>query len=222
MTSTEVIASLLAFLASYVIGATPFGYFAGKMRGVDIRQHGSGNIGATNVFRVLGKGIGIPVFILDMLKGFLPVILTESILKDRDIPAVWPAISAAVGAVVGHNFTFWLHFKGGKGIATSAGGLLALLPVPLAAAIAIWIILFYATRYVAVASIGAALMVPSATIVLYLLQLPSLGIPQPPLVGFSLVIGLLAVWRHRSNIRRLISGTENRFVKKNPPARTAS
>src|SRR5436190_8322894 len=135
MTSTEVIASLLAFLASYVTGATPFGYFAGKMRGVDIRQHGSGNIGATNVFRVLGKGIGIPVFILDMLKGFLPVILTESILKDRDIPAVWPAISAAVGAVVGHNFTFWLHFKGGKGIATSAGGLLALLPVPLAAAI---------------------------------------------------------------------------------------
>src|SRR5436190_18878740 len=106
MTSTEVIASLLAFLASYVIGATPFGYFAGKMRGIDIREHGSGNIGATNVFRVLGKRIGIPVFLLDMLKGFLPVIATAAILKSRDIPSDWPVIAAAVGAVVGHNFTF--------------------------------------------------------------------------------------------------------------------
>jgi acyl phosphate:glycerol-3-phosphate acyltransferase len=222
MTSHEAIASLLAFLAAYVIGATPFGYFAGRMRGVDIRKHGSGNIGATNVFRVLGKGIGIPVFILDMLKGYLPVILTELVLRRQGIQPVWPAIFAAVGSVAGHNFTFWLGFKGGKGIATSAGVLLALLPVSLVAAILFWIVLFYTTRYVAVASIGAAVMVPSATIVLHFLKIPWLGVPEPPLVGFALVIGFLAVWRHRSNIRRLLNGTEHRFAKKNPPAPTAS
>lgn len=219
MTSTEAIAILLAFVASYIVGATPFGYFAGKLRGIDIRQHGSGNIGATNVFRVLGKGIGLPVFILDMLKGYLPVILTEYFTAARDIPSDWPAIAAAVGAVMGHNFTFWLHFKGGKGIATSAGVLLALLPIPLAAALSCWIILFYTTRYVAVASIGASLMVPTATIVMHLLNK---GVPRPPLVGFAILIGLLAVWRHRSNIRRLLNGTENRFTRKTPPAPTAS
>jgi acyl phosphate:glycerol-3-phosphate acyltransferase len=219
MTSHEAIAVLLAFVASYIIGATPFGYFAGKLRGIDIRQHGSGNIGATNVFRVLGKSVGFPVFILDMLKGFVPVMIAGTIVESRGIPPEWPKIAGAVGSVVGHNFTFWLHFKGGKGIATSAGVLLALLPLPLAAAASSWIILFYTTRYVAVASIGAALMVPTATIVLHLLNK---GVPRPPLVGFAVLIGLLAVWRHRSNIRRLLNGTENRFTRKTPPAPTAS
>ncbi|HEX2747104.1 MAG TPA: glycerol-3-phosphate 1-O-acyltransferase PlsY [Verrucomicrobiales bacterium] len=222
MTSSEAIACLVATLAAYVIGATPFGYFAGRMRGIDIREHGSGNIGATNVFRVLGRRVGIPVFILDMLKGFLPVIITRSVLAERGIPYDWAEIGAAVGAVLGHNFTFWLHFRGGKGIATSAGGLLALLPIPLAAALSAWLILFYSTRYVAVASIAASIMVPTATIVMYLLNAGIPKVPQLPLVGFSLLIGLLAVWRHRSNIRRLMNGTENRFARKQPPASTAS
>ncbi len=222
MTSSEAIACLVATLAAYVIGAIPFGYFAGRMRGVDIREHGSGNIGATNVFRVLGRRVGIPVFILDMLKGFVPVMITRTVLAERGIPFDWAEIGAAVGAVLGHNFTFWLHFKGGKGIATSAGGLLALLPIPLAAALAAWLILFYSTRYVAVASIAASLMVPTATIVMYLLNAGGPKGPQLPLVGFSLLIGLLAVWRHRSNIRRLLNGTENRFARKRPPASTAT
>jgi len=214
MTQPEAIACLMAALASYAIGATPFGYFAGKMRGVDIRQHGSGNIGATNVFRVLGKRVGIPVFILDMLKGWVPVMLTRWMLAEREIPSDWPAIAAAVGAVLGHNFTFWLQFKGGKGIATSAGVLVALLPIPLAAAVVFWLILFFATRYVAVASIGASLMVAVSPAALHLWR----GEPGLPLVGFGLLLGLLAVWRHRSNIHRLLNGTENRFKKKSPPA----
>ncbi len=214
MTQPEAIACLVAALASYIIGATPFGYFAGKLRGLDIRQHGSGNIGATNVFRVLGKRTGIPVFILDMHKGWVPVTLTRWILEPRGIDSDWPAIAAAVGAVLGHNFTFWLQFKGGKGIATSAGVLLALLPVPLAVAVLLWVVLFYSTRYVAVASIGAALMVALVPLVLHLWR----GEPGLPLVGFGILLGSLAIWRHRSNIRRLLNGTENRFTKKSPPA----
>jgi acyl phosphate:glycerol-3-phosphate acyltransferase len=213
MTSHEVIACLVAAAGAYVAGATPFGYIAGRMRGIDIRQHGSGNIGATNVFRVLGKRTGIPVFILDMLKGWLPVMITRWVLEARGIPSEWPCIAAAVAAVLGHNFTFWLRFRGGKGIATSAGVLLALLPWPLAAALAAWIVLFYSTRYVAVASIAAAIMVPSASIALHLWR----GDPALPRVGFAILIGTLAVWRHRSNIRRLLNGTENRFTRKPRP-----
>src|SRR5688572_3263912 len=102
MTSNEAIACLIAALGSYVIGATPFGYLAGRLRGMDIRQHGSGNIGATNVFRVLGKKTGIPVFILDIIKGWLPVMATRWITEGRGIPSDWPAITAGVGAVLGH------------------------------------------------------------------------------------------------------------------------
>jgi len=218
MTSNEAIACLFAALGAYVIGATPFGYLAGKLRGVDIRQHGSGNIGATNVFRVLGRKVGIPVFIFDIVKGWLPVMVARWMVEARDIPSDWPTIAAGVGAVLGHNFTFWLGFRGGKGIATSAGILLALLPIPLAAAMTTWLLLFFTTRYVAIGSIGAAIMVPLATIILYVWR----GDPGPPLVGFSLLLGLLAIWRHRSNIRRLLNGTESRFTKKVPPASTAS
>ena len=212
MTQSLVIACLVAAVGSYAIGATPFGFLAGKVHGVDIRDHGSGNIGATNVFRVLGKRVGIPVFILDILKGCLPVMLTRW-LAVLEPPSEWPAIAAGVGAVLGHNFTFWLHFKGGKGIATSAGVLAALLPIPLVLAMALWAILFFATRYVAVASIGASLMVALSPLALHLWR----GEPGWPLVGFGLLLGTLAIWRHRSNIRRLINGTENRFKKKSAP-----
>lgn len=216
MTSPEAIACLVAALASYAIGATPFGYFAGRIRGVDIREYGSGNIGATNVLRVLGKGTGIPVFILDILKGLLPVLITVRVLDARGVPSDWPAICAAAGSVLGHNFTFWLRFRGGKGIATSAGVLMALLPIPLLAAVVCWIVLFYSTRYVALASIGAAISVAVVPLAMHLIR----GKPALPQVGFGIFLGTLAVWRHRSNIRRLLNGTESRFVKKPPTART--
>lgn len=212
MSQSEVIACLVAGLAAYAIGATPFGYLAAKMHGVDIRKFGSGNIGATNVLRVMGKKVGIPVFILDIVKGWLPVMLTRWILAARGEPSDWPEIAAAVGTVVGHNYTFWLHFKGGKGIASSAGVLLALHPVTLAAALSLWIILFFTTRYVAVASIGASLMVSLVPLTMHLRS--DDGRPALPLVGFGLLLGNLAIWRHRSNIRRLLNGTEHRFVRK--------
>ena len=208
--SPVLLASLIAAAAAYIAGATPFGFMAGRMRGIDIREHGSGNIGATNVIRVLGKGIGIPVFVLDMLKGLLPVVLTRWYCQQQGLDAEWPAIAAAVGAVLGHNFTFWLGFKGGKGIATSAGIMLALLPVPLAVGVLAWLIVFYTSRFVALASIASAFAVPGTALVMRAMY----GSPGWPLCGFAILLGAMAVWRHRSNIRRLLDGTENRFVPK--------
>lgn len=196
------IPEIATIVASYVFGATPFGYLAGRLRGVDIRQHGSGNIGATNAFRVLGKPTGITVFVLDFLKGLLPVVIATRVLPDAPLA---PLI-AGIGTILGHNFTFWLGFRGGKGIATSAGVLLALLPVAMLVGLAVWFILFFATRYVAVASIGAAIAIPIATVVR--------NGENWPLLVFSIAIAVLAIVRHRPNIQRLMAGTENRFHRK--------
>jgi glycerol-3-phosphate acyltransferase PlsY len=199
-----------ALAVAYVIGATPFGFLAGKWRGIDIREHGSGNIGATNVIRVLGKKIGIPIFILDFLKGLLPVLLFLK-LGGGDTNL---AIAAALGAVLGHNYTFWLGYKGGKGVATSGGALLGLVPIPALIVVGTWIVFFYATRFVAVASIAAAVVLPVAT----WWQQQAFT----PVVYFTIALAALAIWRHRSNIQRLRAGTENRFTRKSkcpaPPA----
>ena len=201
-------ALLSILLLAYVAGATPFGYLVAKWKGIDIRQHGSGNIGATNVIRVLGKKIGIPVFAMDMLKGLLPVVAARLWCTWTAHEPTWPMLLAALGSVLGHNFTFWLGFKGGKGVATSAGAILALLPAALGVAVVVWLIFFFSTRYVAVASIAAGLSLPLTV----LAQRALTGSPALPLLGFATVIGLLAVWRHRSNIQRLREGTENRFI----------
>ncbi len=201
-------ALLSILLLAYVAGATPFGYLVAKWKGIDIREHGSGNIGATNVIRVLGKKIGIPVFAMDMLKGLLPVVVARFWCIQTAHEPTWPMLLAALGSVLGHNFTFWLGFKGGKGVATSAGAILALLPAALGVAVLVWMIFFFSTRYVAVASIAAGLSLPLTV----LTQRALTGSPALPLLGFATVIGLLAVWRHRSNIQRLREGTENRFI----------
>jgi glycerol-3-phosphate acyltransferase PlsY len=192
----------VALAGGYVFGATPFGYIAGRMRGMDIRQHGSGNIGATNAFRVLGKPMGIAVFALDFLKGLLPVLVVAGVWPD----ASFATILAGIGTILGHNYTFWLGFRGGKGIATSAGALLALLPVAMLVGLAVWFALFFATRYVAVASMAAAITIPIVTV--------SLDGSSRALVAFSIAIAVLAIVRHRSNIQRLMAGTENRFTRK--------
>ena len=193
---------LVALAASYIFGATPFGYLAGRLRGMDIRQHGSGNIGATNAFRVLGKPTGITVFVLDFLKGLLPVLLAARVFPNAELAP----LLAGIGAILGHNFTFWLGFKGGKGIATSAGVLLALLPVAMLVGLGVWLLLFFTTRYVAVASIGAAFAIPIVTALR--------SADNRPLLIFSIAIAVLAIVRHRSNIQRLLAGTENRFHRK--------
>ena len=196
---------LLWIVAAYLIGSIPFGFLAGKMRGIDIRDHGSGNIGATNVLRTLGKPVGVTVLILDVAKGAIPVLLSLKYSDSSLIPII-----TAVSAILGHNYTCFLGFKGGKGIATSAGALAPLLPVPMLVALLLWVVLFFSTRYVSVASMGAAVSLPVTLGILDVARSQWDWI----LFGFTALLAVLAVWRHRSNIQKLRQGTENRFVPK--------
>ncbi|MCP5549681.1 MAG: glycerol-3-phosphate 1-O-acyltransferase PlsY [Akkermansiaceae bacterium] len=189
-------------LAAYAIGATPCGFLIAKLRGIDIRAHGSGNIGATNVLRVLGKPIGVFVLVLDVLKGLLPVLLAKAASEHSIVH-----ILAAVATILGHNYTFWLGFKGGKGIATSAGAMLPLIPIPLAVALSLWGLLFGITRYVSVGSIFAALSLPVTEGAVSATR----GRWDWPIFGFTVFLAVMATWRHKTNIRRLLAGEEARF-----------
>jgi acyl phosphate:glycerol-3-phosphate acyltransferase len=192
-------------LVAYIVGATPFGFLAGKMKGIDIREHGSGNIGATNVLRVLGKPVGITVLVLDVMKGLIPVIVAK-LVSDSSLVH----IATAMAAILGHNYTFWLGFKGGKGIATTGGAILPIMPWALIAAVLGWIIVLKLSRYVSLASIAAALIIPLTLVVENLIT----GTWEWNIFGFGMFVCLLAIWKHRSNIGRLIRGEENRFAKK--------
>ncbi len=205
-------------LAAYLLGSIPTGYLVAKAKGIDIRTVGSGNIGATNAMRVLGKPAGIFVLIADALKGYLAVWLLMKLAIDYLLP--WDslggsyeiiAVVAGLFAIVGHIFPCWLKFKGGKGIATTAGVLLALAPWALLIVFGVWIVFFAATRYVSVGSIGAAVVLPFVT-----WQTTHL----PLITGLMGVISTLAIYKHKTNIRRLLNGTEHRFGDKdetNPP-----
>jgi acyl phosphate:glycerol-3-phosphate acyltransferase len=200
---------ILTVLGGYVCGATPFGYLAGRLKGVDIREHGSGNIGATNVVRTLGKGVGIPVFLLDVLKGWLPAWLALGWFTSHgySVEAITAAsILGGVAAVIGHSFTFWLKGKGGKGIATSCGALLGPAPLAIFVAAVIWFVCMKLTRYVSLASIVAAISLPITLIIL----MQQSGQWNGVLLGFATLLSTLAVVRHRSNIQRLLAGTENK------------
>jgi len=211
-----IISTTVACIVSYLLGSIPFGLLAGKLSGIDIREHGSGNIGATNVFRTLGKGRGIAVFLLDVLKGLVPVALAAKagqLLAGSSLSqfATFPILSLiliGLCAILGHNFPLWLGFKGGKGVATSAGVLLGILPGATAIAAGIWLIVFLVTRYVSLASIAAAIVLPTIT----LLRCLSHGWGQQSLLLmiFTLLVGALGILRHRENIGRLLSGTENK------------
>jgi len=200
-------------LGSYLLGSIPFGYLAGRLQGIDIRQAGSCNVGATNVVRVLGKGYGYPVFALDCSKGFAAVKIAMLMATGR--PPEWNSpeifgILAAICSVLGHLYPPWLKFKGGKGVATSAGALLALTPVATLIGVAIWIIVFWLTRYVSLASLTAAVVLP---IVILVVSSPDQN-KRKPLVYSSVCVAAVVVWRHRSNLSRLIRGTEPRFTRK--------
>jgi glycerol-3-phosphate acyltransferase PlsY len=197
----------LIALGAFLLGSIPTGYLVARAKGVDIRRHGSGNIGATNVFRTLGKPLGILVFFIDALKGFSAVWLANHFGQ----ACPWTGIVAAVAAIAGHNYTPWLGFKGGKGIATSAGVLLALMPWAVLIIAAVWFTVFKISRYVSLASICAAAALPVSVGALWYAGCGGNG----PLLGFALVISALAIWRHRSNIERLRAGTESRFERKN-------
>jgi glycerol-3-phosphate acyltransferase PlsY len=200
-------------VVSYLLGSIPFGYLAGRVAGIDIRKTGSGNIGATNVVRVLGKFYGYPVFFLDFLKGLGAVKI--SVLVATRAHSEWPSpevfgIIAAVSSVVGHCFPLWLKFRGGKGIATSAGALFGLMPLAMLIGLAIWTLVFWLTRYVSVASITAAIALPFVIAILTWLN-QSYG---KALFYSSLCIAAVVIWRHHSNLARLMRGTEPRFTRK--------
>jgi glycerol-3-phosphate acyltransferase PlsY len=197
-------------LAAYLLGAVPSGYLVARARGVDIRTVGSRNIGATNVFRCVGKGWGIFTFILDVLKGFVPafffpMILVKAGAAPEGVLTALPGLVFMVLAIVGHNWPVYLGFKGGKGMATSAGGLLGVAPAGVGVGLVVWILLFVTVRYVSVASIGAALAVAAAGWWLY----RDSGWLLPAVLT---ALGLLAVLRHKGNIARLMAGTENRIT----------
>lgn len=200
-------------IISYLLGSIPAGYLAGRLAGVDIRKAGSGNIGATNVMRVLGKAYGYPVFAIDFLKGLAAV--RVSILIARHIQLAGTSmeligIVAAVSCVTGHVFPVWLQFKGGKGVATSAGALFGLMPVALLIGAAVWIAMFQVTRYVSVASITAAIALP--IVILIMISLDQAR--TMALLYFSICLAAMVILRHRSNLSRLVRGTEPRFKRK--------
>lgn len=207
-----VLSYIVVSIAAYLLGSIPTGFLVAKARGVDIRAVGSGNIGAANTFRAVGKTAGIFVLLIDALKGYLAVEVSDVILNYFGVPE--PAresyrIVAGIFAVLGHNYTCWLHFKGGKGIATSGGVYLALAPLAVLYAFMAFVVGFAVTRITSVGSILAAIALPTAVYVTK---------DNWALRIVTIALGVLAILKHRTNIQRLIAGTENRvsFKKKSP------
>jgi glycerol-3-phosphate acyltransferase PlsY len=194
-------------VASYVLGATPTSYLAGRLaRGIDLREHGSKNLGATNVYRLLGWAYAIPVAIIDVAKGAVPVALFGRWAGGPD----WLPITFGGAAVLGHMFSPYVRLKGGKGVATAAGVFLALAPLAFAIALPVWGLCLWVTGYVSLSSIVAALTFPLWV---------RLTTNAAPTFWASVVLALLIVLAHRVNIQRLLAGTENKFqTRKGAPA----
>jgi glycerol-3-phosphate acyltransferase PlsY len=203
MTGETQLAFILGPVVSYFIGSIPFAYIVARVfGGLDIRQHGSGNVGATNVARVMGWRYGVPVFLLDALKGFLPAYLA---IKYFGLSPVHPlVILCGAGAVLGHVFPIYLRFKGGKAAATSVGVFLVLAPKAILGAILVWCIIVAVTRYISLGTIFGAI----ALCALFVYFHPDPFGDGRYLMGVSVIIALLIILRHKENIGRLIAGTE--------------
>lgn len=203
---------VVVLVGSYLLGSIPFGYVIGRIAGVDIRRTGSGNVGATNVVRVLGKRYGYPVFVLDFLKGFGAVKISRLLATgpppDWNSPELF-GIVAALSSIVGHSYPPWLKFKGGKGVATSAGALFAITAVGGLVGLAIWMAIFWLTRYVSVASVTAALVLP-----VVILVISRRNESAKAIFYVSVFAAAVVIWRHRSNLSRLMRGAEPRFTRK--------
>lgn len=190
----------LWILASYLLGSIPSSYLAGRWtRGIDLREHGSGNLGATNTFRVLGAKIAAPVMILDVLKGFLPTFL----FPQWDGTPSWAWVLAyGAAAILGHVFSLYMRFRGGKGVATAAGVFLALAPLAVGVALVAWLAVLWGSRMVSLASIAAALSLVAALAVT-----PT----RPAVLALGVGVAAFVVFSHRANIRRIVRGEEYRF-----------
>lgn len=223
-------------LIAFLLGSIPFGLIIARMKGIDIRQHGSGNIGATNVLRIVGKKYGITCLFLDLLKGLIPTILAISLIRFTGMKnpmaldalenhaGIFPMLTAQVFqvitglcAILGHNYSPWVGFKGGKGIATSAGVLIAMMPAAIVILLVVWLLVFFISKYVSLASVIAALSLPVLTLWgSWFHGKIQDGTWNKPLFIFSIVIAALATWKHRSNFKRIREGTEHRFGKPKP------
>ena len=196
--STEIVLrEILLLLSAYLLGSIPTGLLLGKALGVNIREAGSGNIGATNVYRTMGRKVGILTLLGDCLKGVIPVLVA----KWLGLPDLWIA-AVGLAAFLGHVYTIFLGFKGGKGVATALGVFLATSPLSVLIAIGVFAVVLYSWRYVSLASITAAVVIP---ILVWLIEL------KPELIVMSFLIATIVIFRHRENIARLRAGTENRF-----------
>jgi glycerol-3-phosphate acyltransferase PlsY len=197
-------AAIVWLLASYLLGAIPTSHLVSRtFAKIDLRQHGSGNLGATNLYRVLGWKYAIPVALFDMAKGAIPVLLFAPQVSDSELFA----LACGIAAILGHVFSVFVGFKGGKGVATAAGVMLALTPLALAAAATVWGIVVLLTGYVSLGSIAAAAVLPLAV---YLLEHPS----TPELLWVDALVAAGVILLHRRNIQRLLKGTENRFGRR--------
>lgn len=196
-------------LVAYLIGALPTAYIFGKLlKGIDIRKHGSGNVGATNVFRTVGKIPGILVFIIDVLKGAAVVVLLPLVVKTIDPDAFilsydYFYILLGASAIAGHMWTCFLKFKGGKGVATTAGVMAGLSPGVLGVCLIVWIVVFSLWKFVSLASICSAVFMPIFSLIIG---------KSLEFIIFTTILCIVGVHAHRSNIRRLIQGTERRLV----------
>jgi glycerol-3-phosphate acyltransferase PlsY len=216
---------LVIVVVSYLVGSVPFGLIAGRMAGVDIRQHGSGNIGATNVWRVLGRKWGLPVFVLDVAKGLIAAIFGKWLAAHWGLTVELPhlhtkvihldpslgGIAAGLCAIIGHNFPVWLRFKGGKGVATSLGALFGLMPLASTLTFMTWGLVLKVTRYVSVASIIGALALPLWVLLMYMIPPEYGGLIGWPYFYFAVVATILLIVRHVPNMKRLVAGTERRM-----------
>ncbi len=200
-------------MLGYLSGSVPYSLLLGlTFKSIDIRKHGSGNVGATNAGRVLGKRFGIVCFLLDVLKGAIPVALAGQFLTIDGTATQWQWLAVAGAAVLGHVFPIWLKFKGGKGVATGFGVLLGcwpILTVPAVGALVTWIIVAAIWRYVSLASMVAAAMLP-----LYLLATQSPISDYLPFVYITVLLAALVVLRHLTNLKRLLAGTESKLGQK--------
>ena len=201
ITTTPLMLSL-AILAAYLLGSIPCGLLIARLKGIDLQKVGSGNIGATNVYRCVGKSWGIAAFVFDAVKGFVPAFVFPRLAETAP---PWLGLACGVAAVAGHNWPVWLKFKGGKGVSTSAGMLLGIAPAAVGIGFAVFAATVLLTRFVSLGSILAAIAVPAAYIWLY-------GTGNRLLAGALVVMGLLVVVKHRANIRRLLAGTEPRIA----------
>lgn len=192
--------NLSAILAAYLLGSFPSAYVAGRLfAGIDITKHGSGNVGGTNALRVLGPGPAIAVAIVDVGKALLPTFWAQRSGN------VWLTMLVALAAILGHNFSIFLRFKGGKGVATTIGASIALFPQAIAILIGVAIVVIAITRYVSLGSLCLVALLPP------LLWYQGATVPE---IEFAIILAVLGVWRHRGNIERLLNGTERRFGSK--------